>query len=42
MNGCIIGADQSTKRPNLAIEVIWTSGGINKLEIYKRLGVAIP
>ncbi len=27
-------------RPDLAIEVTWTSGGIDKLEIYARLGVA--
>ncbi len=27
------------KVPDLAIEVVWTSGGINKLEIYRRLGV---
>jgi len=26
-------------RPDLAIEVIWTSGGLDKLEIYRRLGV---
>ncbi len=26
-------------RPDLAIEVVWTSGGIEKLEIYRRLGV---
>jgi Uma2 family endonuclease len=26
-------------RPDLVIEVIWTHGGINKLEIYRRLGV---
>ena len=26
-------------RPDLAIEVVWTSGGINKLEVYRRLGV---
>lgn len=25
--------------PDLAIEVVWTSGGINKLEIYRRLRV---
>lgn len=25
--------------PDLAIEVVWTSGGIDKLEIYRRLGV---
>lgn len=27
------------KRPDFAIEVIWTSGGIDKLEIYRRLRV---
>jgi Uma2 family endonuclease len=27
------------ERPDLAIEVEWTSGGIDKLEIYRRLGV---
>jgi Uma2 family endonuclease len=27
------------ERPDLAIEVIWTSGSINKLEIYRRLCV---
>ncbi len=26
-------------RPDLVIEVVWTSGGINKLEIYRRLGI---
>jgi Uma2 family endonuclease len=35
----IIGSDQRADRPHLAIEVIWTSGGLNKLEIYRRLGV---
>jgi Uma2 family endonuclease len=35
----IIGADQRAERPDLAIEVQWTSGGIDKLEIYRRLGV---
>jgi Uma2 family endonuclease len=25
--------------PDLAIEVVWTSGGINKLEVYRKLGV---
>ncbi|MBK5968081.1 MULTISPECIES: Uma2 family endonuclease [Thiorhodovibrio] len=30
----------AAKRPHLAIEVIWTSGGLNKLEIYRRLEVA--
>lgn len=35
----IIGPDQSKERPDLAIEVIWTSGSIDKLEIYRRLRV---
>ena len=35
----LIGADQSRERPDLAIEVVWTSGGIDKLEAYRRLGV---
>jgi Uma2 family endonuclease len=35
----IVGADQSKERPDLAIEVMWTSGGIDKLEIYARLGI---
>jgi Uma2 family endonuclease len=35
----IVGADQSRDRPDLAIEVVWTSGGIDKLEVYARLGV---
>jgi Uma2 family endonuclease len=34
-----VGADQSRERPDLAIEVVWTSGGIDKLEVYARLGV---
>lgn len=35
----IIGSDQSAERPDLAIEIVWTSGGIDKLEIYQRLAV---
>lgn len=35
----LIGDDQTRDRPDLAIEVIWTSGGLRKLEIYRRLGV---
>ena len=34
-----LGDDQSERTPELAIEVTWTSGGIDKLEIYRRLGV---
>jgi Uma2 family endonuclease len=26
-------------RPDIAIEVIWTAGGIDKLEVYRKLGV---
>jgi Uma2 family endonuclease len=35
----LIGSDQSRDCPDLAIEVIWTSGGIDTLEAYRRLGV---
>lgn len=35
----IIGADQSKERPDFIIDVIWTSGGIDKLAIYQRLGI---
>lgn len=36
---CYLVGDQSKDVPDLAIEVVWTSGGIDKLEIYRRLGV---
>ena len=36
----IVGADQEKSSPDLAIEVTWTSGGIEKLEIYRRLRVS--
>jgi Uma2 family endonuclease len=35
----IVGTDQSGDRPHLAIEVVWTSGGIDKLETYRRLAI---
>lgn len=35
----IVGLDQDRPRPHLAIEVVWTSGGLDKLEAYRRLGV---
>ncbi len=35
----ILGEDQTKEVPDLAIEVVWTSGGIDKLEAYRRLGV---
>jgi Uma2 family endonuclease len=31
--------DKERDRPDLAIEVIWTSGGTNKLEVYRKLRV---
>ena len=36
----IFGRDfEARQRPDLAIEVVWTSGGIKKLEVYRRLRV---
>jgi Uma2 family endonuclease len=35
----VFGEDQSAQRPDLAIEVIWTWRGIDKREIYRKLGV---
>ena len=35
----LVGADQQRDTPDLAIEVVWTSGGLDKLEIYRRLAV---
>jgi Uma2 family endonuclease len=32
-------ATSDDDRPDIAIEVVWTSGGINKLEVYRKLGV---
>lgn len=35
----VFGTNPNAELPDLAIEVIWTSGGIDKLEIYRALGV---
>ena len=35
----IFGPRGSAKVPDLAIEVVWTSGGLDKLDIYRPLGV---
>jgi Uma2 family endonuclease len=35
----VFGERRKTSRPDLAIEVVWTSGGLNKLDIYRKLGV---
>ncbi len=32
-------AEDDRDRPDVAIEVVWTSGGIDKLEVYRKLGV---
>jgi Uma2 family endonuclease len=35
----VFGEVKNPKRPDLAIEVEWTSGRIDKLEVYRKLGV---
>lgn len=35
----VIGDELEPTSPDFAIEVVWTSGGVNKLAIYRRLGV---
>ncbi|XWJ74439.1 Uma2 family endonuclease [Sorangium cellulosum] len=37
---CYIVGDTNKEVPDLAIEVVWTQGGLDKLEIYRGLGVA--
>lgn len=36
---CYVFGTRKPERPDLVIEVIWTAAGIDKLEIYRRLGV---
>lgn len=36
---CYVFGDEPADRPDLAIEVVWTWGGIDKLEVYRELGV---
>ncbi len=36
---CYVFGLEDRKRPHLAIEVVWTSGGIGKLEVYRKLDV---
>lgn len=36
---CYIFGTEPRDRPQLAIEVEWTRGGIDRLEIYRKLGV---
>ncbi|HVS02189.1 MAG TPA: Uma2 family endonuclease [Thermoanaerobaculia bacterium] len=35
----VVGGDEEPARPDLAIEVVWTHGRIDKLDLYRRLGV---
>jgi Uma2 family endonuclease len=35
----IFGEDTKKRRPDLAIEIIWTSGGIDKRDLYRKFGV---
>jgi len=37
---CYIFGTERRNRPDLAIEVEWTRGGLNKLEVYHKLGIA--
>jgi Uma2 family endonuclease len=37
---CWIFGEAHADQPHLAIEVVWTSGRIDKLDIYRKLGVA--
>jgi Uma2 family endonuclease len=36
----VLGDPHLKNTPDLAIEVVWTSGGLDKLEVYRGLGVA--
>lgn len=36
---CYILHELQKARPDLALEVVWTSGGIDKLEVYRRLEI---
>ena len=37
---CWVFGTESAERPHLVIEVVWTSGRIDKLDIYRKLGIA--
>jgi Uma2 family endonuclease len=37
---CYVFGTEQRERPQLAIEVEWTRGGLDKLEVYRKLGVA--
>jgi Uma2 family endonuclease len=35
----VFGNVSEPQRPNLCIEIVWTSGGLDRLEVYRKLGV---
>ena len=35
----VLGNDEHASRPDIAIEVVWTSGGIDKLDVYRKLDI---
>jgi Uma2 family endonuclease len=35
----VLGEVENPARPDLAIEVVWSHGGLDKLEVYRKLGV---
>ena len=35
----VFGTSEESERPDLAIEVVWPSGGVRKLDIYRAIGV---
>jgi Uma2 family endonuclease len=35
----VFGNNPQANAPDLAVEVVWTSGGMDKLEVYRKLGV---
>lgn len=36
---CYVVGERREQLPDLAVEVVWTSGGVEKLDAYRRLGV---
>lgn len=35
----VFGGEPAPLRPHLAVEIMWTSGGLRKLDVYQKLGV---
>ena len=36
----VFGSEPDAARPHLALDVVWTTGGLRKLDIYQKLGVS--